>query len=103
MLGCRSRLRFPIAMRRSVVRQRDRVDRFRDDLLRSSINPRRKSRLTDTWAAGGRFMRTSIAIGAIFVTALLDAVITRAAQAPAVLPVDQTVLREYASVYQWEP
>jgi pimeloyl-ACP methyl ester carboxylesterase len=48
-------------------------------------------------------MRTTIAIGATLVTAFLGAVMPRAAQAPLVLPVDETVLREYAGVYQWGP
>ena len=49
-------------------------------------------------------MRSWTAIGAIFVTALLEGVSARSAlQTPAVRPVDETVLREYAGVYQWKP
>src|ERR1700730_1630681 len=49
-------------------------------------------------------MRSWTAIGAIFVTALLEGARARSAlQTPAVRPVDETVLREYAGVYQWKP
>jgi hypothetical protein len=49
-------------------------------------------------------MRSWTAIGAIVATALLAAVITLSApQLPAVRPVDEKILREYAGVYQWEP
>jgi uncharacterized protein len=49
-------------------------------------------------------MRSWTAIGAIVATALLAAVIALSApQLPAVRPVDEKILREYAGVYQWEP
>jgi uncharacterized protein len=49
-------------------------------------------------------MRTSIGISATFGIAFVAAVIAHAAlQTPAVRPVDESVLREYAGVYQWEP
>ena len=49
-------------------------------------------------------MRSWTTIGAIVVAALLGAVIARSAlQTPAVRPVDEKVLREYAGVYEWGP
>jgi pimeloyl-ACP methyl ester carboxylesterase len=48
-------------------------------------------------------MRLSTATGAIAAAALAGVVIARSAlQTPAVRPVDEKVLREYAGVYQWE-
>ena len=49
-------------------------------------------------------MRTWTAIGATVAAAFLGAVVPSAArQTPTVLSVDQTVIREYAGVYQWGP
>ena len=49
-------------------------------------------------------MRTRIGIGATFGSAFLAAVMAHAAvQTPAVRAIDETVLREYAGVYQWGP
>ncbi len=49
-------------------------------------------------------MRTWTAIGATVAAAFLGAVVPGAArQTPTVLSVDQTVIREYAGVYQWGP
>jgi uncharacterized protein len=49
-------------------------------------------------------MRTSIAIGAAFAAAFVGAAMASAAlQTPTVLSVDQTVLHQYAGVYQWGP
>jgi pimeloyl-ACP methyl ester carboxylesterase len=48
-------------------------------------------------------MRSRTAIGATIAAAIAGAVIARSArQAPAVLTLDEKVLREYAGVYQWE-
>jgi uncharacterized protein len=47
-------------------------------------------------------MRTSIAIGATLVSAVIGAALVRTVlQSPAVRPVDEITLREYAGVYQW--
>ena len=49
-------------------------------------------------------MRASIAVGATVGTAFLAALMVHAAwQVPAVRAVNETVLREYAGVYQWDP
>lgn len=49
-------------------------------------------------------MRSWTAIGALVAPALLAAMIELAApQLPAVSPMDEKILREYAGVYQWEP
>ena len=47
-------------------------------------------------------MRSRTAIGATLATVVLGTIITRSLQTPVVRSVDETVLREYAGVYQWD-
>ena len=49
-------------------------------------------------------MRSWSLVGVTFATGLLGAMIVCSAlQAPSVRSVDESILREYGSVYQWEP